>query len=189
MDLTVFQSVGVKLSPMKLLEIVSPNLEVLILLLFKDQEDRHGTLLLTNMRSSPPITLHPVWEKGLLNFYLNNKSSLKLLFVLAVSKALTAFWLRKKNELSPLDEFFHKVDDTAGFHDAKPIEPSHDVRSIYQGVNETCSATAISKINQQCSVKEEESKPLERKRRDFDIPFSSLGNGYTFNQEAYDEVN
>ncbi|VDL18649.1 unnamed protein product [Hymenolepis diminuta] len=106
-----------------------------------------------------------------------------------VSKALTAFWLRKKNELSPLDEFFHKVDDTVGFHDAKPIEPSHDVRSIYQGVNETCSVTVISKMNQQCSIKqEEESKPLERKRRDFDIPFYSLGNGYTFNQEAYDEV-
>ncbi|VDO13167.1 unnamed protein product [Rodentolepis nana] len=105
-----------------------------------------------------------------------------------LSKSLIALGLRQKSEPSPLDEFFHKVDDTAGFHDAQPTEPPHDARSIYQGVNETCSAGVISNINPECSVNEEETKSLERKRRDFVIPFYSIGNGFTFNQEAYDEI-
>lgn len=101
--------------------------------------------------------------------------------------ALSKFGILEKKQTSPLDEFFHKVDDTAGYHDAEPIEPSRDVKSIYHGVNLTCSVKKISQEHEQCSTAEEP-KPLERKRRNLDIPFYLVGNGYTFNQEAYDEV-
>eukprot|EP00108_Taenia_solium_P005168 TsM_000329100 transcript=TsM_000329100 gene=TsM_000329100 len=91
-------------------------------------------------------------------------------------------------EISPLDDIFHKVDDTAGHHDARPVEPPLEVRSIYQGVNETCSVARRTRKWEQCATSVGLPDVVKRKRRDVDIPFYSLGNGYTFNEEAYNEV-
>ncbi|KAL5107187.1 WD repeat-containing protein 7 [Taenia crassiceps] len=91
-------------------------------------------------------------------------------------------------EISLLDDIFHKVDDTAGHHDARPMEPSLEVRSIYRGVNETCSVAHRTRNWERCVTNGGHLDVVERKRRDVDIPFYYLGNGYTFNEEAYNEV-
>ena len=114
------------------------------------------------------------------------------MFLLLLFQALTTV-LKKTGLLglgnvSPLEDIFHKVDDTAGHNDAKPMEPPHENRSLYRGVNRTWTVADFSKAQNECSTNTEILEIVERKRRDVDIPFSYVGSGYTFNQEAFDEV-
>lgn len=105
-----------------------------------------------------------------------------------MTKFLNKFGFLSGNEVSPLNDIFHKVDDTAGHHDARPVEPPLEVRSVYRGVNETCSVVRRTRNWERPVTNAKHQDVVERKRRDVDIPFYYLGNGYTFNEEAYNEV-
>ena len=102
-----------------------------------------------------------------------------------MTTALRKVGILESEVVSPLEDIFHKVDDTPGHHDANPIEPTYGNKSIYRGVDKTGLTKQTQKACVNCSTIQE---IVERKRRDVDIPFSYVGGGFTFNQEAFDEV-
>uniref|UniRef100_A0A5K3FVG2 G-protein coupled receptor 158 n=1 Tax=Mesocestoides corti TaxID=53468 RepID=A0A5K3FVG2_MESCO len=132
-------------------------------------------------RSSLENATQPPWYKRPLE--LAKSSSVYAASL--VASTLRRFGVLKRQDDQPLNDIFHKVDDTAGFRDAQPTEPPSSVRAHYRGVNATCTVPGIANNVSYCPAEE---IPVQRKRRDIDIPFYYVGDGYTFNQEAYDEA-
>ncbi|CDI97105.1 fras1 related extracellular matrix protein [Echinococcus multilocularis] len=107
---------------------------------------------------------------------------------LQMTMFLNKFGFLNAKKMSPLSDIFHKVDDTAGHQDARPMEPSLQIRSMYQGVNKTRTLARRTRNWKHRAADGGLAVVVKRKRKDVDIPFYYLGNGYTFNEEAYNEV-